>query len=622
MKIIHNLVEFVNLLAGYRTEDHTPKGKRNIIIRSIILVLMLSTSSFITVVSVLSIKWNIFHLIIYFVFILSLVTYFILSRKIWSIIWDKLTRSNIKDEEVNRRVYMIRAFLLSGILAISGFALIFLGLNQGWAVLMSLFIIIIFVMTVAYIGSQTRFWNIVSYLPTIVILWVGVRWVYDTSGEAIWHTPDNLLSHMSYTCAVILSCLFLKRRSQVITYFVMIGIIYYTMKDFGVFDLWVLAQFSVYYFLIYVFLGFLSSQFQKSLNRSRSLQIFTQSILDSSPGLFYVFDAQGKLFQYNINFKKLTKYSDTELKNLKIEELFKFEKEEQNNNIRDLIFGKELNVLEAQIIPKRGRAIPCLVTGQETILSEKQLYIGEAIDISKQKKAEQKAKEINDMKDEFLKIISHQLRTPLSAIKWNLESLISGDIGKTNKKQQVFLKGAYESDKKVISRINDLIMILDIGKEEINIRKETAEIQKIIEEIINNLKERAKNKGLQLIYNPPQRNIPKINIDPEKIKYVLNHIVNNAIDYTMKGTVTVTVELENDKIHLKVTDTGIGIPKEDQKNIFKPFFRAQNAYQIIQDASGIGLAISKFFIEAHNGKIGFNSKEGQGSTFWVKLQIE
>ncbi len=231
-------------------------------------------------------------------------------------------------------------------------------------------------------------------------------------------------------------------------------------------------------------------------------------------------------------------------------------------------------------------------------------------------------KEVERLKTEFVSIAAHQLRTPLSAIKWTLKMLLDEDAGKVSEGQEEFIKRAYQSNERMIALINDLLNVARIEEGRFIYETKECSIVEIIETIIGNLKSLAKQKEITIDFKKPSKKIPLIKIDQEKIELVIQNLIDNAIRYSKtKQSVTVSVEYANMEVKVMVKDNGIGIPENQQKRLFKKFFRADNAVKIQTEGSGLGLFICKNIVEAHQGKIGFESELGKGATFWFILPV-
>lgn len=233
-------------------------------------------------------------------------------------------------------------------------------------------------------------------------------------------------------------------------------------------------------------------------------------------------------------------------------------------------------------------------------------------------------KVIERLKTEFVSIAAHQLRTPLSAIKWTLRMILDGDIGDISGEQKEFLDKTYNSNERMIRLINDLLNVTRIEEGRFLYKVMSQDLVEIVEKVASPSKDNAKRKGLIFELNKPEGRIPKVDIDAEKISIVIQNLVDNAIHYTNKGG-TVSISIEHNKprkeIMVSIKDTGIGIPEEQQKRVFSRFFRAANAVRAETEGTGLGLYIAKNVIEAHNGRIWFESEQGQGTTFFFTIPI-
>jgi len=227
--------------------------------------------------------------------------------------------------------------------------------------------------------------------------------------------------------------------------------------------------------------------------------------------------------------------------------------------------------------------------------------------------------EVNLMKSEFIDIISHQLRTPLSNLKWTIESALKG---KTSKQEQELFRNLKEQNERMIKLVNDIIYTSRIEEGKWVFKEETIDAGSLVEKIVKDFFWLAQNNNIQIKVDI-EKTLPKILTDPQKISHVLYNLLSNAIRYSRgKGMIWVKLKKVDNQIYCEVKDSGIGIAKEDQKYIFKKFFRGRNILRYRTHGMGLGLFISKEIIRTLGGEIGFNSKKGTGSTFWLKLPIK
>ncbi len=247
---------------------------------------------------------------------------------------------------------------------------------------------------------------------------------------------------------------------------------------------------------------------------------------------------------------------------------------------------------------------------------------GTAQDITERKKALEQLRDLSELRSKFLTIIAHQLRTPLSSVLWNLETLLKGEFGKLGKAQEKFLRVTYESSEKLNSRLSDLLTAIDIEEGRVLARSEHVALDSVAAAVMRSARKKATLKKVSLSYEAPSRAMSELQGDGEKLKFVLEKLMENAIVYTdTKGSVAAKLFEKDGAVRFEVRDTGIGIPETDRHHIFERFFRASNASTMQPDAFGLALHIAKNFIGQHHGKIGFESSEGKGSLFWFEVPL-
>ncbi|MFH1444654.1 MAG: HAMP domain-containing sensor histidine kinase [Candidatus Peregrinibacteria bacterium] len=228
-------------------------------------------------------------------------------------------------------------------------------------------------------------------------------------------------------------------------------------------------------------------------------------------------------------------------------------------------------------------------------------------------------REVDRQKDELLSIVSHQLATPVTSVKWYLEMLLDGDSGELTeeqKKQLMTMQGVTEDLVDLVGMILDVSRIqlgrMKVDRADLNLGEFFTEVLAVIEPKVQEKKQKI-NKCIS-------KTLPVASLDKRLMRMTLENLLSNAVKYTPEGgQVELKVKVEDNVLHYEVRDTGCGIPKEDQEKIFGKLFRATNVRNV--DGNGLGLFAAKGAAEAQGGKVWFKSEENKGTTFYVELPI-
>lgn len=230
---------------------------------------------------------------------------------------------------------------------------------------------------------------------------------------------------------------------------------------------------------------------------------------------------------------------------------------------------------------------------------------------------------VEKTKSEFIMVAAHQLRTPLSAIKWIFRMLMEGDVGKLTPEQISFLKKGDDATQRSINLVSDLLDVAKMEEGRFGYSFEQANIIDIISSALEIAKPEAKERSVKLIFNHSNIELPIIKVDTEHLKQAVQNLLDNAIRYNLPGgEVVVSVEKEDKFLKISIKDKGIGIAPGQLDRIFTKFFRAENALRLQTEGSGLGLYIVKNIIKRHGGDIWFKSEEGKGSIFIFTIPIK
>lgn len=229
--------------------------------------------------------------------------------------------------------------------------------------------------------------------------------------------------------------------------------------------------------------------------------------------------------------------------------------------------------------------------------------------------------EANRMKSEFVSITSHQLRTPLSAVKWSLNLLMDERWQKLDQKQKEYFEIMKTSNNRMIRLVNDLLDVSRIEQERLDVKPGKFSLGDLTRGFMAEVMPIANGRKISLSLNV-EGDLPEAWADAERVRSVLQNLVDNAIKYTDEGG-AVKIELSQLGKFLKceIRDNGVGIPEHQKEEVFRKFFRSDNVRKYQTDGTGLGLFIAKGIVDALGGKMGFSSKENQGSVFWFTLPI-
>lgn len=337
-----------------------------------------------------------------------------------------------------------------------------------------------------------------------------------------------------------------------------------------------------------------------------------------------VIDANYRVIMSNDRASAFLRIPPTDTLGKEIQEVFPIFCEGEHSRLRTKkILAEtiqEINIITIKLADKIlcknsvGQTFPVALVA-ETLLKEKDI-IGSVIlfrDVSEER-------EIDQAKDEFVSLASHQLRTPLSTINWYTEMLLEGDAGRVSKKQKDFLKEIYTANKRMVALVSALLNVSRIELGTFTIVPKPTDIAVLVQDVLKMLKPEIEKREIKL--QEQYGDIPIMNVDPQLMQIVFQNLISNAVKYTPNGG-AVGVEISRNgpqnQLCAYVRDTGYGIPKNQQSKIFTKLFRADNIKSKVTDGNGLGLYIVKSIISRSGGTISFESQEDKGTSFCVTL---
>jgi len=381
----------------------------------------------------------------------------------------------------------------------------------------------------------------------------------------------------------------------------------------------------------------------------RQEQKFSQALINSLPSIFYVFEVPSlRMVRWNRALTYLFGFSNEETAKMSpIDFIDREDKKKVEETIHNVITqGRDTARVRMQT--KSGSQIPYFFSAVYATIADKKYVVGVGIDITDLQKREEdldrvaktlvrrdfellqtndvlrirdeqiaKEHELNRAKSEFVSLASHQLKTPLTIIKWYIDMLNAGYADDVLEKQKEYLGKIYTNTERMVELVDAFLNVSRLELGVFAIKKEPINLRDKIESILKNLDPKIKEKNLKVstIY---AKSDFVISADFKIVQIIFENLISNAIKYTLAdGEIRIQMQQNGREIVVSIADTGIGIPAAQQSKMFTKFFRADNVSTQKIDGTGLGLYLVKTLVEKMDGKIWFESTENKGSTFYV-----
>lgn len=318
-----------------------------------------------------------------------------------------------------------------------------------------------------------------------------------------------------------------------------------------------------------------------------------------------IFDSEKKLSFFNLSSQKFFDLNNSHL-GLSIEDFWRFD------NLKPIFYflGKDLREIQKEDVQIGDK----IFEGRSISLIFQSKKIGNLVvfrEVTRERK-------IETLKSEFVSLSAHQLRTPLSGIRWVLENLLRKKELKNEDLE--IISQCLKTVDHLIKLISELLDVVKLEEGSYLYKISEVSLEKLTKEAVEHFREKMREKNLQFELKI-EKNLPKVKGDKEKLLLVIENLLDNAIRYNSFGG-EIKIEIKRrgeEEIEFSISDSGIGIPANQQHQVFKKFFRASNAIKKETEGSGLGLFMVKNIIEAHKGQIWFESTEGVGTTFYFTL---
>jgi PAS domain S-box-containing protein len=386
---------------------------------------------------------------------------------------------------------------------------------------------------------------------------------------------------------------------------------------------------------------------------ARSERAFSDTIIESTAGILYLYDEHGQFLRWNRSFETVTGYAAHEIERMHPTEFFR-ERDRPLLTARiNEVFEKGEASVEAPLLAKSGKTTPFLLTGRRIVFEGKTCLVGVGIDISERKRVEEALRELNEslekkiaertadlqialarakaadqIKSAFLATMSHELRTPLNSIIGFSGIMLQGLAGDLNAEQKKQLGMVRNSARHLLALINDVLDISKIEAGELEVSFKAFDIKGSIERIVASIMPMAEKKNLAL--SADLKNLPDDFIsDQRRVEQMLLNLLSNAVKFTEKGTVKLSAEIssqlagrEGSVLMVRIADTGIGIQAEHLSTIFQAFRQIDVGISRQHEGTGLGLAISRRLADRLGGEIQVESQFGHGSVFTLILPFK
>lgn len=389
---------------------------------------------------------------------------------------------------------------------------------------------------------------------------------------------------------------------------------------------------------------------------ARSERQFSDTMIESMPGVLYFYNEEGGFLRWNRNFEFASGYTGAEIARMHPLQFIAPEDQPRVAERIGEVFSRGISSVEAPFRAKDGRTTPYFFTGCRVMFQGRPCLVGVGIDITERRQAEQalrdlnrtlerqvadrtselesareRAEESDRMKSAFLATMSHELRTPLNSIIGFTGILLQNLAGPLNPEQAKQLGMVQGSARHLLELINDVLDLSKIEAGQLQVNVAPFDLRESIDQVVGMMRPLAERKSLSLAVEVAP-GLPQMNSDRRRVEQILLNLLNNAIKFTDRGSVRLVVERVEDyrlrsdsaigpALRFRVIDTGIGIQPDDFASLFMPFRQLDSGLTRQHEGTGLGLAICRRLAELLDGEVGASSKPGAGSEFFVTLPL-
>lgn len=372
---------------------------------------------------------------------------------------------------------------------------------------------------------------------------------------------------------------------------------------------------------------------------------FSEAFIASMPGLFYLYNREGRFLRWNRRFEAVSGYSAEEIGTMHPLELFTPEDGPEVERRIDEVFRTGESSVDALFLAKDGSTTPHHFTGRRLTFDGQECLVGVGVDISEQRAAERALKRLNQtleqkiaerteelqgalvraeaadrLKSAFLATMSHELRTPLNSILGFTGMVLQGLPGPLNEEQEKQLGMVQKSARHLLALISDVLDLSKIEAGEFTIEAAPFDFRASLHQVAETVRPLAEAKGVRLQVEVDE-NVGTVRNDQRRVEQVLLNLLANGVKFTHTGVIDLSVEREDGMVEIRVVDTGIGIKPEDMGALFQPFRQIDTGLDRSHEGTGLGLAICRKLTGLMGGEISASSTWGEGSEFRVTLPV-
>lgn len=355
----------------------------------------------------------------------------------------------------------------------------------------------------------------------------------------------------------------------------------------------------------------------------RNEKLFSDTIIESLPGVVYFYDQEGRFLRWNRNFERVTGYSAAEIARMSPRDFFAAEHRPVVEARIAEVFALGESAVEAPLMARDGTLRPHLLTGRRVEFDGRACLVGAGVDIAERERRH-RAEAADRIKSAFLANMSHELRTPLNSIIGFTGILLQGLAGELNGEQSKQLGMVRNSARHLLALVNDVLDISKIEAGQLRIARERFEPAAIIQQAAQSIEQQVAAKGLRLSVVIPPLLLP-MRSDERRFAQILINLLSNAIKFTERGDIRIEaaqIASAPPRLRVTVADTGIGIRPDDIPALFQPFQQIESGLSRRSEGTGLGLAICRRLATLMGGTIEASSERGRGSVFTLVLPVE